>query len=133
VPEMKQIVKTITKKDFSLFVNALIKEGTYDVVGVKSKDKRYVFDTLDSAEELQLDYDVTILPPKKYFLPQYEQLLKFSLKKPFEATETLEAKPRIIIGVHPYDIIALQQTDIHYLDSQQDNFYKQRRDSTIII
>jgi NAD(P)H-flavin reductase/formate hydrogenlyase subunit 6/NADH:ubiquinone oxidoreductase subunit I len=130
---MKQIVKTITKKDFSSFVNALIEEGTYNVVGVKSKGKRYVFDALDSAEELRLDYDVTILPPKKYFLLQYEQLMKFSLEKPFEVKETIDNQPRIIIGVHPYDIIAMQQTDIHYLDQQQDNFYKKRRDNTIII
>lgn len=65
---MKQLVKTITKKDFSTFVNAVIKDGSYDVVGVQAKGKRYVFDSLSSAEELRLEYDVTILPPKKYFL-----------------------------------------------------------------
>ncbi len=130
---MKQLIKTITKKDFSAFVNTLIKDGTYEVVGVQAKGKRYVFDTLSSAEELHLDYDVTILPPKKYFLPQYEMLLKFSLQKPFEGNETITDVPRIIIGVHPYDIIALEQTDRHYLDQQQDNFYKKRRENTIII
>jgi len=130
---MKQLVKTITKKDFSTFVNAVIKDGSYDVVGVQAKGKHYVFDTLSSAEELRLEYDVTILPPKKYFLPQYEMLLKFSLQKPFEGKETITDVPRIIIGVHPYDIIALEQTDRHYLDQQQDNFYKKRRENTIII
>jgi NAD(P)H-flavin reductase/NAD-dependent dihydropyrimidine dehydrogenase PreA subunit len=130
---MKQLVKTITKKDFSTFVNAVIKDGSYDVVGVQAKGKRYVFDSLSSAEELQLEYDVTILPPKKYFLPQTEMLLKFSLQKPFEGKETLTDTPRIIIGVHPYDIIALEQTDRHYLDQQQDDFYKKRREKTIII
>ncbi|DAC73250.1 MAG TPA: hypothetical protein DSN98_00905 [Thermoplasmata archaeon] len=130
---MKQSVKTITKKDFSLFVNTLIKDATYDVVGVVAKGKRFIFDTLFSADDLQLQYDVTILPPKKYFLPQTESLLKFSLEKPFEEKETLNDTPRIIIGVHPYDIIALEQTDRHYLDSQQDNFYKKRRESTMII
>ncbi|HIH28616.1 MAG TPA: Ni/Fe hydrogenase subunit beta, partial [Thermoplasmata archaeon] len=130
---MKQIVKTITKKDFSTFVNTLIKDGSYDVVGVQAKGKCYVFDTLSSAEELRLNYDVTILPPKKYFLPQYEMLLKFSLQKPYEAKETITDSPRIIIGVHPYDIIALEQTDRHYFDQQQDNFYKKRRENTLII
>jgi len=130
---MKQIVKIITKKDFSSFVNSLINDKTYDVVGVVEKGKRYVFDTLSSAKELQLDYDVTILPPKKYFLPQTESLLTFSLEKPFDGKETLDDTPRIIIGVHPYDIIALEQTDRHYLDQQQDNFYKKRRENTIII
>ncbi len=130
---MKQLVKTISKKDFSLFVNSLIKDGTYDVVGVVAKGKRYVFDTLSSADELHLQYDVTILPPKKYFLPQYEHLLKFSLEKSYEAKPISDDTKRIIIGVHPYDIIALEQTDRHYLDQQQDTFYKKRRENTIII
>lgn len=130
---MKQIIKTISKKDFSSFVDALIKEGTSHIVGVKSKGKYYVYDTLYSAEELQLDYDVTILPPKKYFLPPSEPLLKFSLEKPFEGKEIIDEVPRIIIGVHPYDLIALEQTDRHYLDQQSDNFYKTRRTNTIII
>jgi sulfhydrogenase subunit beta (sulfur reductase) len=114
-------------------INTLIAEGTYDVVGVKSKGKHFVYDTLTDADELRLNHDVTILPPKKYFLPQYEQLLKFSLEKPFEQKETLDGKPRIIIGMHPYDIIALQQTDLYYLDQQQDDYYKKRRDNTLII
>jgi hypothetical protein len=130
---MKQQVKTITKKDFSTFVNTLIKDGTYEVIGVQAKGKRFAFDTLSSAGDLQLDYDVTILPPKKYFLPQYEMLLKFSLQKPFEGKETLQDAPRIIIGVHPYDLIALEQTDRHYLDQQQDNFYKKHRENTLLI
>jgi NAD(P)H-flavin reductase/formate hydrogenlyase subunit 6/NADH:ubiquinone oxidoreductase subunit I len=130
---MKQLIKTITKKNFSSFVNTLINDKTYDVVGVMAKGERYVFGTLSSAEELQLDYDVTILPPKKYFLPQTESLLNFSLEKPFEEKETLDDTPRIIIGVHPYDLIALEQTDRHYLDQQQDNFYKKRRNNIMII
>ncbi len=130
---MKPQIKTITKKDFLTFVNAIIKDGSFDVVGVQAKGKRYVFGTLTSADELTLDYDVTILPPKKYFLPQNEMLLKFSLQKPFEGKETITEEPRIIIGVHPYDIIALEQTDQHYLDSQLDNYYKKRRENTLIV
>lgn len=130
---MKQLVKTLTKKDFLLFVNSLIKDGTFHVVGVVAKGKHYVFDTLSSANELRLQYDVTLLPPKKYFLPQFEQLLRFSLEKPFEVKPISDDTQRIIIGVHPYDLIALEQTDRHYLDQQQDNFYRKRRENTIII
>jgi len=130
---MKPLIKTITKKELSTFVDALLHEGSYDVVGVQAKGKQFVFDTLESAQDLRLDYDVTILPPKKYFLPQHETLVNFSLQKPFEGRETSTDTPRIIIGVHPYDIIALEQTDRHYLDKQQDTFYKKRRQQTIII
>lgn len=126
-------VKIIAKKDFNSFVNNLIQDETYEVVGVKTKGKRFVFGLLENASKLRLNYDVTILPPKKYFLPQCEDLMDFSLEKPFDVKESDIEKPRVIIGVHPYDIIALEQTDKLYLDSQKDDFYKKRRENTIII
>ena len=66
-------IKTISKNDLNNFINKLIADKNYEVVGVKSKGKRFVFDTLENANELRLDHDVTIIPPKKYFLPQYER------------------------------------------------------------
>jgi len=68
-------IKTISKNDLNNFINKLIQDKTYEVVGVKSKDKRFVFGQLEDASELRLDHDVTIIPPKKYFLPQYEKLM----------------------------------------------------------
>ena len=129
---MKKI-QSMSKKDFTSFVNTLIASKTYDVVGVKAKGERFVYDTLDTADDLRLDFDVTIIPPKKYFLPQYEQMMKFSLEKPFDVHPTFDDQPRVIIGVHPYDIIALQQSDAVYLDDQKDDFYKKRRQNTILI
>jgi len=126
-------VKIITKKDLDSFISNLIKEKKYEIIGVKSKGERFVFDTLEDAKELRLDHDVTILPPKKYFLPQYETLMQFNLEKQFEVKPEDEAKPRIILGIHPYDIIALEQMDKVYLDSQKDDFYKKRRENTILI
>lgn len=126
-------IKIITKLDFDSFVDGLIKDDKYNVIGVKKKGKRFAFGPLEKSNELRLDHDVTILPPKKYFLPQIERLMDYNLKNPSKAHEILEDKPRIIIGIHPYDIIALEQSDKIYLDSQEDDFYKKRRDSTIII
>ncbi len=77
-------VKIFSKKNLNTFVDNLIQDKKYEVVGVKSKGKRFVFDTIDSSEELRLDYDITILPPKKYFLPQYENLMNYNLKEKFD-------------------------------------------------
>ncbi len=126
-------IKTISKADLNNFINKLIEDKNYEVVGVKSKGKRYVFDQLENASELRLDHDVTIIPPKKYFLPQYETLMKYDLEKQFEVKPNTEIKPRIIVGIHPYDVIALEQMDKVYLDSQKDDFYKKRRENTILI
>ena len=61
--------KSLSKQDFLRFLDNLISDDTLDVFGVKAKGKRFVFAPLESSSELRLDYDVTILPPKKFFEP----------------------------------------------------------------
>jgi len=129
----KNEVKTLSYSNFDEFIKNLIREKKYDLIGVKEKGKRFVFDIIESPEELRLDYDVTILPPKKYFLPQIEVLMDYKLKDKSKAKENMDIKSQIIIGVHPYDIIAIQQSDKIYLDEQKDDFYKKRRENNIII
>jgi len=126
-------IRIITKNEFKNFVNNMIKDEYYNVIGVKEKGIKYVFDSLENADDLRLDYDVTILPPKKYFLPQYEKMMDFNLRESFNVKKDNSIKPMILLGVHPYDIIAIQQTDKLYLDAQKDDFYKKRRDNIIII
>ncbi len=126
-------MKILSKNDFNDFVNALIKDNEFDVQGVKAKGNAFVFDTLESAKELRLDYDTTILPPKKYFLPQYETMMEVDLKNPFDPKGPVSEKPRILLGVHPYDINAIRQMDMYYLDSDVSKSYLNRRRNTIII
>lgn len=128
-----QKVKIVSKKNFFSFINKLIEDKNIETIGVQLKENKFVFDQLDKAEDLELNYDITILPPKKYFLPQNEELMTFNIKNNFDVKENIDIKKRVIIGIHPYDIIAIQQADKIYLDSQTDNFYKKRRENTIII
>src|SRR3989337_3809892 len=100
-------MKIISKQDCSEFVNSLIKGGSWNVVGVKSKGDKYAFGPLESADELRLDYDTTLLPPKKYFFPQQETLVTYNVGTGFSVKSPAETKSTVIIGVHPYDIVAL--------------------------
>ena len=75
------IIKIISKNDLKSFIKKLIEDKKQEVFGVKAKGERYIFDLLENADELRLDHDVTILPPKKYFLPQYETLMEYNLEK----------------------------------------------------
>ena len=56
-------MKIIAKEDFNKFVNSLIADDSFQVIGVKAKRDKFVFAPLESSNELRLDYDVTILPP----------------------------------------------------------------------
>jgi len=122
----------IGKEDFRSFINALIKRDHRTIVGVKSKRSKFVFDELSSADELRLDYDVTILPPKKYFLPASEPLLRYNLvDSSVQAVTGVE--PLIIIGIHPYDLIALEQMDTVFKDTNPDYHYLRKREDSILI
>ena len=126
-------MKTISKTNFKTSVNKLIKDDPRKVVGIKSKGEKFVFEDLNSADELRLDYDVSLYPPKKYFLPQKETLMKYDLTKGYQLKEVNEVEPLIMIGVHPYDIVALQQMDKVFQDGNADQNYLKKREESVII
>ena len=127
-------MKIIAKEDFNKFVNSLIADDSLQVIGVKAKRDKFVFAPLESSNELRLDYDVTLLPPKKYFFPQRETLFTYDLTGGFSAKGlTAEAKTTVIIGVHPYDIVALLHMDEVFRETKSDPYYFDKRNSSIII
>jgi sulfite reductase subunit B len=126
-------MRLLLKEDFENFLNSLIQEDSLNVIGVKSKDNKFAFGRLESASELRLDYDVTLLPPKKYFFPQRETLLNYDVAKGFLPKDPAELKPMVIIGVHPYDIVALLHMDEVFKETKSDPYYLEKRKSAIII
>ncbi|NOY80656.1 MAG: Ni/Fe hydrogenase subunit beta [Kiritimatiellaeota bacterium] len=105
--------------------------GQHQVYGVKAKGDRFAFGPLDDAAELRLDYDVTILPPKKYFLPQSQELLKFSRRGAYQPVG--EPAPFVLFGVHPYDVVAIAQMDEVFSKDNHDRHYMQRREKAVIV
>ena len=126
-------MRLIKKEDFSNFVNSLIKDSSLNVVGVKAKGNKFAFGPLESADELRLDYDVTLLPPKKYFFPQRETLVTYNVGKSFSAKNPSEPKPMVLVGVHPYDIVALLHMDEIFSETKSDPYYFEKRKASIII
>jgi NAD(P)H-flavin reductase/NAD-dependent dihydropyrimidine dehydrogenase PreA subunit len=126
-------MRIILKEDFEKFVNSLINDASLNVIGVKSKGDKFAFGQIDSANELRLDYDVTILPPKKYFFPQRETLVTYNVANGFAAKDPADIKPSVIIGVHPYDIVALLHMDEIFRETKSDPYYFEKRKSSIII
>ena len=126
-------MKIISKQDFSEFVNSLIKGGSWNVVGVKSKGAKYAFGPLESADELRLDYDTTLLPPKKYFFPQRETLFSFDVATGVFTEASTVVKPKVIVGVSPYDLVALLHMDEVFRETKADPYYAEKRNTSIII
>ncbi len=122
-------VKKITKNDFAGFVDALIE--TENVIGVQAKGDRFDFAPLVSAKDLRLDYDVTLQPPKKFFLPPTEVLMTFEVGGEYKSQ--FDCGKFILLGVHPYDVVAINQMDELFRQDNYDAHYMTRRNNATII
>ena len=122
-------VKKLTKEAFANFVDAVVR--TENVIGVQARGDRFDFAELESAKDLRLDYDVTLQPPKKFFLPPAETLLTYELGGGYQSQHSKEAF--VLIGVHPYDMIAINQMDQLFRRDNYDTHYMTRRHSIAII
>ncbi len=120
---------TIDKNAFRRFVDEIIKQQR--VIGVCAKGDRFDFDLLESADQLRLDYDVTLQPPKKYFLPPVETLLTFEVGDGYKSV--YDEAPFVLLGVHPYDMIALNQLDQLFTQDNYDTHYMKRRHNATIV
>lgn len=123
-------LSTVTKDQFKSFVSALI-ASDQKVVGVQAKSDKFAFAPLTNADDLRLDYDVTILPPKKFVLPQKEALMNFEVRGKCETV--MENEATVLLGVHPYDMIAINQMDELFSQGQYDSHYMERRQKLTII
>ncbi len=121
--------KTISKKAFKEFVNAVIAAGK--VVGVQAKGERFDFADLTSADDLRLDYDVTLQAPKKYFLPPCETLMTFDVGGGYQSH--IADEPFVLLGVHPYDVVAIAQMDELFSQDNADVHYLKRRANATIV
>lgn len=121
----------IEKLDQDLFVENIIRD--YRVEGVKKKRDSFFYGSIQSAESLELDFDRTLMPPKKYFLPPKETLLRFKPAPSLEITSVVEDQPFILFGVHPYDLKAIHQMDQIFSRQVPDPNYLKRRKAAVII
>jgi sulfhydrogenase subunit beta (sulfur reductase) len=118
----------IEERDFGPFVDQL-RQSTR-VIGPVAKRKKFVFAELESADELRLDYDVTILPPKKIFFPPKQEILKFDAHS---VEDCIKPIPTVLLGVHFYDVKGIDITDLLLRERIADwNYLAQREVTTIV-
>jgi len=60
-------------------------------------------------------------------------LFTYDLSRGFSAKSPEEIKPMIIIGVHPYDIVALLHMDEIFRETKSDPYYFKKREESMII
>lgn len=123
----------IDKQDFPSFIESLSKE--YEVAGpVRREGNQHSFEILSDFSRLVLDYVHTLLPPKKFFLPQQETLLRFeSSAAGTQVTVEPAARSLAIVGIHPCDLHGIQRLDSVFGDENPDPYYLAKRKESLLI
>ena len=124
-------LKIIRKEDMASFVSSVMTQ--YDVLGPVARDNKFMFASLTEPAQLRLDYNTTILPPKKALLPQEETLFRFKTDGSFSAEPVLDQRPRAVFGVHTCDIHAMKLIDAVFIQGYPDAHYLKRRENTVLI
>lgn len=106
----------------------------YDVYAPRQVEKYAHFMPVTGSEPLYIDEQHnTRFPPKAFFLPESETLLKYNQFG--VAKETLpEHRQRILFGVRPCDAKAAELLDLMFLtEKDEDPYYKANREKICIV
>ncbi|MDZ7337114.1 MAG: 4Fe-4S dicluster domain-containing protein [candidate division KSB1 bacterium] len=87
---------------------------------------------VDNAADIQVGCLRTILPPKKYFMPQEQTMFSFS-PEGYEPVAEEAGKRYVLFGLHPCDIHGLKILDLVFSGKYTDPYFFERRKHVAII
>ena len=133
------IHKVIAKTEFKKLINGLIEQN--QAFGPRQVGKRadgtglYQFKEIDSFDDMDLDYTVTYSSVKNFFLPFREELSRFDFsEKNWDQSVEYKVEPRVIVGVRPCDINALNILDKILIGGDYPSpYYMARRTNTFLV
>ena len=126
------LYRVIDAAELPALVSAFME--AYEVVAPVKRDRSYVFEAIESFDDIELGYDTTVSSPKKYFLPSTETLFPFDARSNEVADFSAEITPRVIFGAHACDINALNRLDLVFKEGRYpDPYYVARRNATLIV
>lgn len=105
----------------------------YRIFGPVRQRGQTVFAEIKQADELDLAYRSTLLPPKKLLLPPRETLFHFGGNGRSTIEVNLPQQPTIIFGVHTCDLHAFALLDHVYSAQPADQHYQARRANCILV
>ena len=118
----------LQEKDFEAFVQKMM--ACQPVVAPVAKKNKFAFEQITAPSQVRLDYDVTILPPKKVMFPTNQTLLTFDKGG---ASSAIHPQARVLLGVHFYDVKAIDMLDRLFREPIVDNNYLAQRGATTIV
>ncbi|MFW6456769.1 MAG: 4Fe-4S dicluster domain-containing protein, partial [Planctomycetota bacterium] len=122
-------LKKIGKPALRAWVGELVEDNR--VIGPQPKDDRFDFAPLTDASNLRLDYDVSLTPPNKVCMQPPEEVLARFEGVDYESE--FQDQSYVLFGVHPYDMVAINQMDEIFSMDNYDAHYMCRREAATIV
>ena len=127
---MKYLI--LKKGRFNQFISLLSKKHKI-MAPVNKGYNSSSFQEVTSGEEIALKYIPTILPPKKYFMPQYETILEYDTRWGQNMNAVVEYEKLLLFGVHTCDLAGIQVLNIVFSERPKDFNYLVRKNKILII
>jgi sulfhydrogenase subunit beta (sulfur reductase) len=124
-------LRIIQKEEMAAFVASM--QSGYRIVGPLARGKHFAFGEISDPKKLRLDYNTTILPPKKVLQPPEERLMTFRRTGQPVADVALEAPPTVLLGVHTCDLHGIKVLDQAFSQGYPDAHYLARRKNTLLV
>ena len=122
----------LRKEGFNDFISRLSKMQKL-VAPVPKGFNNFAFEEVTSGNEIVLRYIPTILPLKKFFMPQRETLLEFKDPRGANAEAVVEYEPMTIFGAHTCDLSGIQCLNMVCSERPKDYNYLLRKNKITLI
>ncbi|AMV73646.1 hypothetical protein JCM30471_20640 [Desulfuromonas carbonis] len=123
--------RSISRAEIEFFVRSL--SNAYEVVGVQERQGRLTLERLDDPAALRLEFPPHVHSPKKFLFPNWEKLFRFRLGGRVLLEPEKAALPRVVFGMHPCDIHAVQVLDDCLFEGEADSAYRAKREATLLV
>ncbi|MFH1683943.1 MAG: 4Fe-4S dicluster domain-containing protein [Candidatus Margulisiibacteriota bacterium] len=123
---------TLKKADLNKFISELAQDHKVVAPAAKGYDK-YAFEEVTKGEEVAREYIPTILPPKKYFMPQYETLATFDTTNGQQMEPVVEYEKMVLFGARTCDLAGIQCLNMVFSERPKDLNYLVRKNQVTII
>lgn len=121
----------LPKEDMDFVASVLQQFG--EVHAPVAENGGFAFRRLERWSDARLDYDRTVLPPKKYLLPPRETLFRYDPERGYLPTSEDLDRRIILFGVHACDIYGMNILDQVFGGRYPDPYYRARRRNLAII
>ncbi len=104
----------------------------FSVIAPIAKGKSFVFAAIQDPGEVVIDYTTTILPLKKFFLPN-DVILSYNRETQKASAPEIKSQPTLFFGVHNYELQGLFRLDYAFKSGVPDQTYLKKRENAVFV